>query len=205
MLLCIIADADHLHCILQITRFVAGVFNSDSFIGGIGVSMQMKTISIETAPGQPKSVRFQFWDTEGQKDFRQVTPDYYRGAHAVVVMYDVTNRSSYQSVKQWIHGVAKHNEQAVCVLVGGKCDLTDSRAVNSAESTSFASNLSLQSFNTSAKDDVNITELFKDVALRVHERQMEHLSRGARRTPTTQGQDSGGPIQRTTRRPCCIC
>lgn len=70
------------------------------------------------------------WDTAGQERFRTITSSYYRGAHGIIVVYDVTDIESYENVKQWMHEIDRFASEGVHkLLVGNKSDLADERAV----------------------------------------------------------------------------
>ena len=68
-------------------------------------------------------VKFEIWDTAGQERFRTLTASYYRGAHGIIIVYDVTDRETFENVRQWMHEIERFANDNVCkVLVGNKCD-----------------------------------------------------------------------------------
>ena len=70
------------------------------------------------------------WDTAGQERFRTITSSYYRGAHGIIVVYDVTDSESFNNVKQWLHEIDRYACEGVNkLLVGNKCDLTTKKQV----------------------------------------------------------------------------
>ncbi len=70
------------------------------------------------------------WDTAGQERFRTITSSYYRGAHGICVVYDVTDMDSFNNVKQWLQEIDRYATEGVNkLLVGNKSDMTDKRAV----------------------------------------------------------------------------
>ncbi|EAY94265.1 hypothetical protein OsI_16035 [Oryza sativa Indica Group] len=73
------------------------------------------------------------WDTAGQERFRTITSSYYRGAHGITIVYDITDMESFNNVKEWMSEIDKYANDIVCkLLVGNKCDLAESRVVETA-------------------------------------------------------------------------
>ena len=106
-------------------RFVENQF-SEHYLATIGVDFRFKTLSIDN-----KSVKFQIWDTAGQERFRTITSAYYRGSQGILLVFDITDVTSFDSiVKFWMNEVEMYAEKdAVFFLVGNKSDLEDQRAV----------------------------------------------------------------------------
>ncbi|CAM0958698.1 unnamed protein product [Alopecurus aequalis] len=69
----------------------------DTYISTIGVDFKIRTVELDG-----KSVKLQIWDTAGQERFRTITSSYYRGAHGIIIVYDVTDMESFNNVKQWL-------------------------------------------------------------------------------------------------------
>ena len=103
------------------------------------VCMQMCQ-KIRTIDLDGKTIKLQIWDTAGQERFRTITSSYYRGAHGIIVVYDVTDTDSFDNVKQWLHEIDRCAcENVNKLLVGNKSDLTTKKAVdyNTAKVTAF--------------------------------------------------------------------
>merc|ERR1711934_231249 len=99
-------------------RYSDDVFNSN-FITTIGIDFKIRTIELDGA-----KIKLQIWDTAGQERFRTITQAYYRGAMGILLVYDVTDKKSFEHIKEWTKSIDQHaSETAVKILVGNKCDI----------------------------------------------------------------------------------
>ena len=126
-------DYDHLFKILLIgdsnvgkssmlVRFTDGTF-SDKFTTTIGVDYKIRSIQIKV-DDREKTIKLHIWDTAGQEKFKTITRTYYRGAQGIMIVYDVTNRNSFNNVKSWLSDIATNgNMEVPKILIGAKCDL----------------------------------------------------------------------------------
>ena len=139
-------------------RYIQKVFD-ENYSCTIGVDFFMKTITI----GE-KTIKLQLWDTAGTEKFRSITTGYYRGANAALVVFDLTSKKSFTALNEWIQNYYKFsNPDSVknVVILGNKCDLTESREVTEEEINLFILDNNIKYFETSAKDGLNIDECFK--------------------------------------------
>ncbi|KAM7470313.1 hypothetical protein LguiA_008496 [Lonicera macranthoides] len=105
------------------------------------------------------------WDTAGQERFRTITSSYYRGAHGIIIVYDVTEMESFNNVKQWLNEIDRYANESVCkLLVGNKCDLVESKVVDTQMAKAFADELGIPFLETSAKDSINVEQAFLTMA-----------------------------------------
>eukprot|EP00826_Nyctotherus_ovalis_P011144 TRINITY_DN12909_c0_g3_i4.p1 TRINITY_DN12909_c0_g3~~TRINITY_DN12909_c0_g3_i4.p1 ORF type:complete len:139 (+),score=34.75 TRINITY_DN12909_c0_g3_i4:245-661(+) len=112
-----------------------------------------------------KMVKLQIWDTAGQERYRSLITNYLRDAPSAILVYDITNRTSFESVRQWVKDVRNlRGDEVKIMLVGNKTDLEDRRAVGMGEGKSLANELGLGFIETSSKTGSNVYELFKSVA-----------------------------------------
>lgn len=133
---------------------------TDSYISTIGVDFKIKTIELEG-----KTIKLQIWDTAGQERFRTITSSYYRGAHGIIVVYDVTDSETFNNVKQWLHEIDRYaNENVNKLLVGNKCDLVQKRQVEYNHAAEFAGQLGIPFIETSAKTAANVEKAFMIMA-----------------------------------------
>ena len=129
-------------------------------MNSIGVDFKLKNIEIDG-----KKIKLQIWDTAGEERFRTITTSYYKGAHAILIVFDITEKDSFDHVKNWVADIDKFAKQGVLrILVGNKCDLEKQRNVSKEEANELAEKLGIKYIETSAKDTINIETLFIDTA-----------------------------------------
>ena len=133
---------------------------TESYISTIGVDFKIRTIELDG-----KTIKLQIWDTAGQERFRTITSSYYRGAHGIIVVYDVTDAQTFASVKQWLSEIERFAcENVNRLLVGNKSDLKDKRKVDTATAKEFADSLGIPFIETSAKCASNVEDAFITMA-----------------------------------------
>lgn len=131
-----------------------------SFITTIGIDFKIKTIELDG-----KRIKLQIWDTAGQERFRTITTAYYRGAMGILLVYDVTDDQSFQNIRNWIRNIEQHAADNVDkILIGNKCDMESAKAVTKAQGQALADEYSIKFFETSAKNNINVTEAFTSIA-----------------------------------------
>jgi Ras-related protein Rab-1A len=139
---------------------------TESYISTIGVDFKIRTIDLDG-----KTIKLQIWDTAGQERFRTITSSYYRGAHGIIIVYDVTDLDSFQNVKQWLHEIDRYaSENVNKLLVGNKNDLADKRTVQETDAREFANELNIQFLETSAKEATNVENAFLTMAYEIKQR-----------------------------------
>ena len=139
---------------------------TESYISTIGVDFKIRTLELDG-----KTVKLQIWDTAGQERFRTITSSYYRGAHGIIVVYDVTDQESFNNVKQWLNEIDRYaNENVNKMLVGNKCDLTTKKVVNTDDAKGYAETVGIPFLETSAKDSTNVEQAFIMMAAEIKAR-----------------------------------
>ena len=137
-------------------RFVDDIWN-DTFVPTIGVDFKIKTFDIDE-----KKIKMQIWDTAGQERFKNIIASYYRGAHGILLIYDVTDKDSFKNLSNWIIEIEKNSsKQVLKVLIGNKTDLEDKRVVTYNQGKEFADTYGLKYIETSAKKNLNVNEAFE--------------------------------------------
>eukprot|EP00937_MAST-01D_sp_MAST-1D-sp2_P007478 g7478.t1 len=156
-------------------RYASDQFQT-SFITTIGIDFKTKDVHVEGRP-----VRLQIWDTAGQERFRTITTSYFNGAHGIMLVYDVCDRASFNSIRNWVDQIRQHADIHVnMILVGNKCDLkgpdpeqaegeaapmgAGQGAVTHAEGAALAAEYGVRFFETSAKDNIRVEDAFFTLA-----------------------------------------
>ncbi len=173
-------------------RFADDAF-TNSYISTIGVDFKIRTLNHEG-----KTLKLQIWDTAGQERFRTITSSYYRGAHGIVIVYDVTNMKSFENVSAWLEEINKfatpgHNK----LLIGNKCDEKNLREVSFEEGRNFAETHHMSFIETSAKLSVNVDRAFTNLALAIRDR----MSKVMLDVPKNIILQKAGPLENTGA--CC--
>jgi len=142
-----------------VLRFVKNAF-MEYQESTIGAAFLTQTVSLNDA-----TVKFEIWDTAGQERYHSLAPMYYRGAHAAVVVFDITSSDSFERAKSWVKELQRQgNPNIVIALAGNKLDLAENRKVSTQEAMSYADENGLLYMETSAKTAANVNELFVAIA-----------------------------------------
>jgi len=140
-------------------RYADDTFSAN-YLSTIGVDFKIRTIIVDG-----KKVKLQIWDTAGQERFKTITSSYYTGASGVLVTYDITNKESFSNVKKWLIEIDNYAKEGVQkILLGNKCDISNTRVVNHEDGKDFAEQLGMGFLETSAKDGINVQEAFESLA-----------------------------------------
>ena len=147
-------------------RFIENRF-SDDYQATIGVDFKVKNVQIDD-----DVIKLQVWDTAGQERFRNITTSYYRGSSGIIIVFDLTDRVSFDHVPYWIKEVEKlASPEVKTLLVGNKLDLEEQRQVSKKEAKTFAKQVGLPYIEVSALEDINVTDLFEGLARQIKESQ----------------------------------
>ncbi|XP_044754841.1 ras-related protein Rab-37-like isoform X1 [Coccinella septempunctata] len=145
-------------CLL--TQFRDGHFLSGNYIATIGVDFRNKIVTVDQT-----RIKLQIWDTAGQERFRSITHAYYRDAHALLLLYDVTNKTSFDNIRAWLGEIKEYaQEDVVIMLLGNKADCGTQRAVRREDGERLAREYNVSFMETSAKSGQNVDLAFLAVA-----------------------------------------
>lgn len=166
-------------------RLVENTFSSDSQ-STIGVEFDSTTVDVD---GQ--QIKLQIWDTAGQERFRSIAKAYFRNAVGVILVFDITERKTFEEVNMWLNDVHSLCDPAAAVLlVGNKSDLEDSRVITLAEAENFAKNHQLTYLETSALNGSNVTEAFLHTATSIYRKGLKSMP--AKRIDQERREDDDG-------------
>eukprot|EP01114_Cavostelium_apophysatum_P010247 TRINITY_DN23759_c0_g1_i1.p1 TRINITY_DN23759_c0_g1~~TRINITY_DN23759_c0_g1_i1.p1 ORF type:complete len:206 (-),score=25.49 TRINITY_DN23759_c0_g1_i1:28-645(-) len=165
------------------------------YMSTIGVDFMVKTLLVDG-----KTVKLQIWDTAGQERFRTITNSYYRGSHGLVLVYDITDRISFNNLNQWLKESTQHAGDSINrIIVGNKVDLEKKRVVSTEEAKKFADANRLPFLETSAVDNTNVEDLFRCIAKEIKVRISRNPQQGDSQPDTTvrpsaseEGEQEGG-------------
>ena len=135
-------------------RFINDSFASDTK-ATVGVELISKTFSINN-----DIIKVDIWDTAGQERYKSITSSYYKGANGAMIVYDVTNKISFDNVNKWYNELMKHAKMINIIMIGNKTDLKDNIQVISDMSETKATALEIPILETSALDNSNVKEAF---------------------------------------------
>ena len=137
-----------------LTRFTDEIF-TEAYISTIGVDFKIREMELHE-----KKIKLQIWDTAGQERFRTITESYFKGAHGIFIVYDVTDKDSFLAIPDFIGQVEKYaNTKVPIILIGNKSD-QEMRVVSFEEGNAFATEKGIKFLETSAKMNLNIEEAF---------------------------------------------
>ncbi|NXC33871.1 RAB42 protein, partial [Campylorhamphus procurvoides] len=126
----------------------------------VGVEFYSRTVPVPPVG----TAKLQLWDTAGQERFRSITRSFYRSAAGVLLVFDLTDRASFERVPEWHREVLGHGDPPAFLLVGHKCDLEAERAVSAEEAGHLAASLGMDFVETSARSNLNVEMAFQMLA-----------------------------------------
>ena len=139
-----------------IVRFCEEKFEEGT-ISTIGVDIKTKFLT-----RKEKKINLQIWDTAGQERFRSIAKNSYKGADGIILMYDITNISTFKHIKNWITDIKSKTDKPLdklaLLIIGNKSDLEENRQVNEENKNDLIKEHKIKIIETSAKENKNINE-----------------------------------------------
>eukprot|EP01060_Flectonema_neradi_P034104 TRINITY_DN588_c13_g1_i1.p1 TRINITY_DN588_c13_g1~~TRINITY_DN588_c13_g1_i1.p1 ORF type:complete len:205 (+),score=46.29 TRINITY_DN588_c13_g1_i1:96-710(+) len=165
---------------------------TEAYISTIGVDFKIRTIELDG-----KTIKLQIWDTAGQERFRTITSSYYRGAHGIIIVYDVTDKETFDNVKTWLKEIEKYATDNVSkLLVGNKSDMVVRKHVDHSTAKEYADSLGIPFLETSAKNATNVEQAFITMSTEIKRRIQSTQPDGGKKTPgidiSSKGENVGG-------------
>ncbi|KAL4447022.1 hypothetical protein ABPG74_013874 [Tetrahymena malaccensis] len=181
-------------------RFTDDVFNV-TLIPTIGVDFKIRSFTVDN-----KIVKLNIWDTAGQERFDAIIKAYYKGIHACIIVFDLTDRQTFQDVYKWFDKCKQSAKNEVKqILVGNKADLTEQRAVSYEEASNLAQELDMEYIETSAKSKQNVDQCFlqltQDLIQQYVKQNKQHELQ--RQKEKSYLKPAGGPIAQQKKSPQC--
>ncbi|XP_062826655.1 ras-related protein Rab-37 isoform X2 [Anolis carolinensis] len=147
-------------------QFKDGAFLSGTFIATVGIDFRNKVVTVDGV-----KVKLQIWDTAGQERFRSVTHAYYRDAQALLLLYDITSRMSFDNIRAWLTEIHEYAQRDVVImLLGNKADVSSERVVRTEDGEALAREYGVPFMETSAKTGMNVELAFLAIAKELKQR-----------------------------------
>ena len=182
-----------------LNQFTEGTF-SETMPPTLGLDYKISQIS-----SGEDTIKLQIWDTAGQEKFKSITENFYKGAQGIILVFDLTDRASFDNIRVWLKNIfEKAGKQVVICLVGNKLDLykqfaadsaTAGRCVPPEDVEQLLNEHAFHYLQTSAKTNVNVKEAFDYVGVELLKKNgdliREHKSKALRSKPTEEPDKKG--------------
>jgi len=172
---------------------------TSAFVSTVGIDFKVKTVQRNN-----KRVKLQIWDTAGQERYRTITTAYYRGAMGFLLMYDITNEDSFNAVQDWATQIKTYSwDSAQVMLVANKADMENERVVSTERGEQLARQLGFDFFETSAKENLNVTKAFDRLVDVICDKMAESLEESAQ--AASSGTQNLHDVGQGENKPPCSC
>ena len=152
------------------SKYLKNEFHEDSK-ATVGVEFGAKQFKIEG-----HTVKAQIWDTAGQERYKAITSAYYKGAKGAFAVYDITRRSSFESIEKWVNDLTSTADKNVTiVIIGNKSDLEDHRQITKEEGQEKANKLQVAFLETSAFSGENLDKAFEMMVNEIYKKCHEEM------------------------------
>ncbi|KAF7684770.1 GTP-binding protein YPT1 [Astathelohania contejeani] len=151
-----------------INRYTDNTYDTN-YISTIGVDFKIKTVKIDS-----EISKLLIWDTAGQERFRTITSSYYRGAHGIIIVFDMTDEESFKDVEGWLEEIRKHgSEEVEILLLGNKIDMESKICIKDEDVYKLLERNNITKgcfYQTSAKENIKVSDVFEDLTKRLMEK-----------------------------------
>ena len=172
-----------------LARYVENTFEN-VYMSTAGMDYKYKDVEL----GDGKLIKLQIWDTAGQERYRTLTTNLYKGAVGIVLIYDITNKKTFDNVRSWITSIEEEtSKKIILILVGNKADLKDERKVQKEEGEDIAKEFNLPFFESSAQSGLNVKSVFETLAKLIVEKKAQSANQGQKLTN----------IKKVEKKKCC--
>jgi len=172
---------------------------TSAFVSTVGIDFKVKTVQRNN-----KRVKLQIWDTAGQERYRTITTAYYRGAMGFLLMYDITNEDSFNAVQDWATQIKTYSwDSAQVMLVANKADMENERVVSTERGEELARQLGFDFFETSAKENLNVSQSFDRLVDVICDKMAESLEESAQ--AASSGTQNLHDVGQAESKPPCSC
>ncbi len=136
----------------------------DNSLPTLGIDVKYKYLTFEN-----KKIRLDIWDTAGQERFRGIAQNYFRGAHGIIFVFDITNKETFNKLKIWMSD-AKQNIRpgTEMVIAENKIDLENKRAISKETIEEFGEKNNIEIFSTSAKTGEGVKEIIGNLVSKLY-------------------------------------
>ena len=142
-----------------ISRYCKGDFSGGEYLSTIGIDFQIKNLKINS-----KKIRLQIWDTAGEERFRNIAKNYFQSSDGFLVVYDISNIESFETLDYWIEEIKSNSQElSQVILVGNKCDIIDERKIKTDDGKAYAKKKNIKFFEVSAKEGTNVNQVFESL------------------------------------------
>ncbi len=171
-------------------------FFQETHIATIGVEFKLKDITLDNI-----EYKLNIWDTAGQERFKAITKSFFKAADGIIFVYDITKKSTFTNIKNWFQDAESKTNDFKSIIVGNKIDLNDERTVTPEEGQNFANKKNCPFFESSAKDKINIDEIFLTLLKEILKNKKDVIDSKIKEEEKTINLDNNN-IQKKTKK-CC--
>ena len=186
-----------------LSKYLSDEFDPESK-ATVGVEFGTKNFKIEN-----NIVKVQIWDTAGQERYRSITNAYYKGAKGALLVYDITNKKSFDNLDRWISDLKTNGDEKISiVLLGNKSDLESQRVISTEEGKNKAELFKFAFMETSALNGSNIEKAFDELIKEVYKDNHELFEKQAKVEMKDKGidleQGKSGENKDNEKKWCCF-